>query len=476
MPFGGTNSPGPAGPAGPIGPAGPAGAPGTPGNIVSVLDEGAVVLASPSNLNFVGSGVTVTDGGGGSATVTIPGAAAPTGSVSAIKRTSSVNQVAPGGVTPVNTTLAFDTTEFVFGTFPTTTTQITVTDPGVYLLYGFVSFNEATTHPAQKALQFVVNGVALPVDSGGIITVQPVAVSTFGNSCDVEALFTLAASDVVTLELRNNAPLGSDVTLTSAVLSLVKQGGAQGAIGPAGAAGAPGTNGTNGTNGNVISVSDEGVVVLPLPTDINFAGPGVTVGNDGDGTVTVTIPGAGTPGQSLQDCLGATLATGAQVVTCAQHTADLALKAPLASPVFTGDPQVPTAAPGDNDNSAASTAFVATAVSGKLDAPTVSTPARVLNTNFQPSATRPVFVSYSIQIVAASTLITPQTGTCQLISDAVAVPTTSRARVTNGLSGVLATGTQAAQLSYIVPAGHFVRLATSGAATITITDQLEEVL
>lgn len=40
----------------------------------------------------------------------------------------------------------------------------------------------------------------------------------------------------------------------------------------------------------------------------------------------------------------------------------LALKAPLASPALTGNPTVPTAAPGDNDTTAASTAFVAAAV------------------------------------------------------------------------------------------------------------------
>lgn len=40
----------------------------------------------------------------------------------------------------------------------------------------------------------------------------------------------------------------------------------------------------------------------------------------------------------------------------------LALKAPLASPVFTGDPKVPTAAATDNDTSAASTAFVRAAM------------------------------------------------------------------------------------------------------------------
>lgn len=40
----------------------------------------------------------------------------------------------------------------------------------------------------------------------------------------------------------------------------------------------------------------------------------------------------------------------------------LALKAPLASPVFTGDPKVPTVAATDNDTSAASTAFVRAAM------------------------------------------------------------------------------------------------------------------
>lgn len=40
----------------------------------------------------------------------------------------------------------------------------------------------------------------------------------------------------------------------------------------------------------------------------------------------------------------------------------LALKAPLASPVLTGDPKAPTPAPGDNDTSIATTAFVQAAI------------------------------------------------------------------------------------------------------------------
>src|SRR5262249_10121285 len=43
--------------------------------------------------------------------------------------------------------------------------------------------------------------------------------------------------------------------------------------------------------------------------------------------------------------------------------ADLALKAPLASPTFTGDPKAPTPSPGDDDTSIATTAFVTGAIS-----------------------------------------------------------------------------------------------------------------
>jgi hypothetical protein len=44
--------------------------------------------------------------------------------------------------------------------------------------------------------------------------------------------------------------------------------------------------------------------------------------------------------------------------------ATIAPYAPLANPVFTGDPKAPTPSPGDNDTSIATTAFVATAISG----------------------------------------------------------------------------------------------------------------
>lgn len=49
-----------------------------------------------------------------------------------------------------------------------------------------------------------------------------------------------------------------------------------------------------------------------------------------------------------------------------QAQADLVLKAPIASPTFTGDPKAPTPSSGDNDTSIATTAFVQTALTGHI--------------------------------------------------------------------------------------------------------------
>jgi len=51
---------------------------------------------------------------------------------------------------------------------------------------------------------------------------------------------------------------------------------------------------------------------------------------------------------------------------------DLAAKAPLASPVFTGDPKAPTPTAGDNDTSIATTAFVSTALSSIVGGAVIS--------------------------------------------------------------------------------------------------------
>lgn len=110
----------------------------------------------------------------------------------------------------------------------------------------------------------------------------------------------------------------------------------------------------------------------------------------------------------------------------------------------------------------------------------VSTPTRALNTNFTPHASKPTWVSYTIQISASTGVLgAAGGGTCELRSDAAATPLTSRASARNETSG-LVNNTQITrhQLTYLVPPGHNVRLNTTtvGTATISIIEQVEEVL
>jgi len=82
----------------------------------------------------------------------------------------------------------------------------------------------------------------------------------------------------------------------------------------------------------------------------------------------VTAAGAATaaPVQSVATRTGAITLTHSDIT---DWTTTLAPYAPLASPVFTGDPRAPTAAPGDNDTSVASTAFVTAAVAAATATP-----------------------------------------------------------------------------------------------------------
>lgn len=121
-----------------------------------------------------------------------------------------------------------------------------------------------------------------------------------------------------------------------------------------------------------------------------------------------------------------------------------------------------------------------TALDGKI-ASTVSTatPSRTLNSNFTPSATKMVWVAYTISISCSATIAGGgQTGKVELRSDTSSTPTTVRAWIanTNSVSLAVAVGvvnTQEATISCMVPAGHNVRLVSSGSATISIVAQCE---
>lgn len=115
---------------------------------------------------------------------------------------------------------------------------------------------------------------------------------------------------------------------------------------------------------------------------------------------------------------------------------------------------------------------------------TPSTPTRTLNSNFTPNATKAVFCSYTIKTTVTNPLlIGTSTATVSLLSDTAATPTTVRAQA-GAESGVGITVTIAlttsniSTVSYIVPAGHNVRLAsaTTGTGSVSIVAQTEEVL
>lgn len=112
-----------------------------------------------------------------------------------------------------------------------------------------------------------------------------------------------------------------------------------------------------------------------------------------------------------------------------------------------------------------------------------STPTRALNTSFIPNATYPSWVCYTIEITCTASLTGGQTGGVELRSDTAATPTTVRASVSNANSvslaiALTAINTQRATVSYLVPAGHSVKLVSSstGSPSISIINQVEVAL
>lgn len=115
---------------------------------------------------------------------------------------------------------------------------------------------------------------------------------------------------------------------------------------------------------------------------------------------------------------------------------------------------------------------------------TPSTPTRSLNAAFRPSTDKTTLVSYSVRVSATNPLLAgSSTATVVLRSDASTTPTTERARAECRASVALAvsvaiTNAQVIPLTYIVPAGHYVLLASSGNGTFSaeIVSQVEEAL
>jgi hypothetical protein len=119
------------GSAGATGPQGPAGA----GSTVIIKDEGSNIPNTPhSELNFVGAGVTATDGGSGVATITIPGGSAG----------ANIAQYRQSGNLTINTsatTVVLNANDFQDSNYTRSGENITINTSGVYKISYSVYFD-----------------------------------------------------------------------------------------------------------------------------------------------------------------------------------------------------------------------------------------------------------------------------------------------------------------------------------------------
>jgi hypothetical protein len=176
------------------------------------------------------------------------------------------------------------------------------------------------------------------------------------------------------IHFANTHPPSTADTVQEALDELYVTPGPIGPQGPQGVAGPQGPQGVPGPTGSIGETGPEGPEGLRGP-----AGPPGEKGDTGDQGIQGVpgTPGSGAPG-TLPPVMDSVATVGVSTSFSRQdhiHPSDTsraavtyvdsqdALKAPLASPTFTGDPKAPTPTAGDNDTSIATTAFVTGAIS-----------------------------------------------------------------------------------------------------------------
>lgn len=126
---------------------------------------------------------------------------------------------------------------------------------------------------------------------------------------------------------------------------------------------AAGNQATVGANWTIVQANLDGAVIGPA--SVTSGNPAVFNGTTGKLIAEVTFGAFKTSLALVKGDVGLgnvdNTSDANKPVSIAQQIA-LDLKADIASPTFTGDPKAPTAAPGDNDTSIATTAFVTAAV------------------------------------------------------------------------------------------------------------------
>ena len=183
-----------------------------------------------------------------------------------------------------------------------------------------------------------------------------------GDKGDTGAAATIAAGTVTTGIAGSTASVTNSGTTSSAVFDFVIPRGDTGATGATGSTGAAGSTGATGATGPTGPQGDSGVIGVTAPITNSGTSTSATIGIDQTG---ITIAESQVTG--LVSDLAAKLASTTAASTY-ETIANVALKAPLASPALTGTPTAPTATAGTNTTQVATTAFVGTAVSNLVDA------------------------------------------------------------------------------------------------------------
>ena len=189
------------GAAGPQGPQGPAGS----GTTITVQDEGSNIANTPnSKLNFVGSGVTATDGGSGVATITIPGA--PPVNIAQYRQTNNL------AISTSPTTVDLDFNDFEDSFYSRSGQNITVNTAGIYRISYSIFFD--TLANARRTVEAWVENNSteiIPSRAGGYSR------NNTDDTASLSATFLveLSASDVVRLRCQSTGTFGSPLGIAN---------------------------------------------------------------------------------------------------------------------------------------------------------------------------------------------------------------------------------------------------------------------
>lgn len=252
---------GPVGPAGPLGPEGPEGPEGPAGrNVVSASVVNDELILQMSDSTTVNAG-DVTGPAGPQGEQGPPGIAGPTGAVG------------PAGATGRGVQSVQVNTE---GNLIVTFTDLSTNDAGRVRGDAGPQGEPGLEGPAgRNVLSASVN------QTTGILTLNmsDSTVIDAGNARGPAGAPGINGIDGLDGEPGPQGPAGP-----------AGPQGSQGPVGPQGEAGPAGADGADGADGNIVSVQDEGSLVVAVPTALNFVGDGVTVTQSGS-TATINIPG-----------------------------------------------------------------------------------------------------------------------------------------------------------------------------------------